>query len=132
MISTSKKSGSLNITLSKFNSFFSNFENVADLFESKRVNHLQKKAGYFSFLLKRVAVFEFQLSKENESHWVQYDSTHSVVFKSAFRFVFEEEDNSIELHFQTDTSVFMELFLEKRINNLLIEVIKKTEETFSK
>lgn len=107
---------------SEFIKLFSNAQQVGNLFHYKRAKHLQITATSFSFLLKRVAEFEYIPSKETSENWVQYDSTSKTFFQSAIRFEFLSETNSITIHMETDTNQFMELFLERKLTNLISAV----------
>jgi len=117
MISVSSIPVTTSFNNEDFNLYFKNLENVATLLECKPVRHLKKNDNKISFILKRVAQFEFVLSKQEDESWVQFDSTSTTTFKSAIRF--ELKNSEIQIHFETDTNVFMELFLENRISKLL-------------
>ena len=119
MISVSSNPTVASIGSEEFISCFQNINDVAAFFECKPVRHLKVGKDKLSFILKRVAQFEFIPSKNIGKTWVQFDSSPSMLFKSAIRFDFNSDTNEIIIHFETDTNVFMELFLEKRITKLL-------------
>lgn len=119
MISVSSSPISTSLIPDDFSRYFNQLENVIALFDHRSVRHLTTKNNSFSFILKRVALFEFTLSKQKGEFWVQYDSCSSTVFKSAFRIELKPTEQEIVIHFETDTNVFMEFFLERRIKILL-------------
>ena len=124
MISISSKLDSSAISLEEFTNTFSNIQTVSELFSYKNASYLSCDDKKFSFLLKRVAQFEFVFSKEQGSNWVQLNSTKTTFFKSAVRFELLTELKELHFHFETDTNIFMELFLEKRIKNLMEAVLE--------
>ena len=127
MISISSKVDFPTVTLESFNHTFSDIQTVAKLFSYKNASYLTCDKDKFSFLLKRVAEFEFTFSKEKGANWVQFNSTKKAVFKSAMRFEFLAELNELHFHFETDTNIFMELFLEKRIKNLMEAILNNVK-----
>lgn len=119
MISVSSNPVVTSVNSEEFLLHFQDINNVAVYFDCKPVRHLTVKENKLAFILKRVAQFEFLSSKNVNESWVQFDSTSTMLFKSAIRFAFNSETNEVVIHFETDTNVFMELFLEKRISKLL-------------
>jgi hypothetical protein len=119
MISVSSIPIHTSISSEEFHSRFQDINNIAPIFECKPVRHLKVTENKLSFILKRVAQFELSASKNTGDSWVQFDSTKAMLFKSAIRFSLNIENQEINIDFETDTNVFMELFLEKRLIKLL-------------
>jgi hypothetical protein len=119
MISVSSNPVSTSINSNEFFLQFNDINRVSEFFKCKPVRHLKATEHNLAFILKRVAQFEFEISKESGESWVQFDSASSAFFKSAIRFEFLSNSKEILIHFETDTNVFMELFLENRISKLL-------------
>lgn len=103
---------------------FSDLKIISELFKSKTVKHLKCEGDKISFLLQRVANFELQLSKEKGDNWFQLESSKNNLFKSAFRFEYLKEKQAVQIHLETDTNVFMELFLERRLKKLVSGIVE--------
>lgn len=119
MISVSSNPVVTSINSDEFFLRFKDINKVSEFFKCKPVRHLKVTDYNLAFILKRVAQFEFELSKKNGESWIQFDSVSSAFFKSAIRFEFLSNSKEILIHFETDTNIFMELFLEIRITKLL-------------
>ena len=122
MISVSSKPVFTSINLDEFFLQFKDIRQVSEFFKCKPIRHLKVTDDNLAFILKRVAQFEFRLSKETGNSWVQFYSGSTTLFKSAIRFEFIAASKAVIINFETDTNVFMELFLEKRILNLLEQI----------
>lgn len=119
MISVTSNPVKTSVSLEHFLYHFQDIKKVAKIFNCKPVRHLAVEDSKLSFILKRVAQFEFTHSKDLNETWIQFDSTSAMMFKSAIRFTYREELKDIIVDFETDTNVFMELFLESRMQKLL-------------
>ena len=124
MISISTNEIAVGFNHDDFSRKFSDLKTVSELFTFKTVKHLKCENDKISFLLQRVANFELQFSKVRGDNWFQLESNKNNLFKSAFRFEFLNEKQSVIIHVETDTNVFMELFLERRLKKLISGIVE--------
>lgn len=130
MISASSNPSLTSLSTEEFFLHFTDPTKVVDFFICKPVKHLKVVDSKISFILKRVAQFEFIASREKSRAWVQFDSTSTMVFKSAVRFSYDIESRAVTVHYETDTNVFMEFFLQERISKLVTHLGNNISEKF--
>jgi hypothetical protein len=87
----------------------------------KSVRHLELHQNGFSFILKRAATFHFVLKKCTFNE-VYYESKAGMPFHSVLRFSFNENE-SLVIDFETDTTPFMDFMMEKKVDRLLTAVV---------
>lgn len=121
MISVSTNLIPLTFTRQDFHQKFNSVPFLQKLFDGGNIKPLHE-TDTVKFLLKRVAIFEMDIDKEADENWVQLISTKAMNFQTAIRFELEE-DKGIYIHVETDTNVFMELFLEKRIKKMVESIV---------
>ena len=131
MISVSTNPIHLNLSPNDFEIFFSDIEKLRPLFNGKKLVPLQGTSSQIEFLLKRVAVFSLEIDKEREDHYLQLKNTKRMAFQTVMRFEYLPNSKSMAIHFETDTNIFMELFLEKRIKNLVEQVVLNLQKQFN-
>ena len=129
MISVSTNPIPFSISSTAFIQKFSTISFIQQLLKGKNTVALPSNE-HVRFLLKRVAIFELKLDKDQGEQWIQWVSTSAMSFQTAIRFEYLEE-NSISIHIQTDTNVFMELFLEKRIKKMVETIVANLSVTIA-
>lgn len=130
MISVSTNPIHLNLSLGDFIDFFSDIEKLRPVFKGKKIIPLIGTPTEIEFLLKRVAVFSLEIDKERGTNYIQLKNTKRMAFQTVIRFEYIEESKGLAIHFETDTSIFMELFLERRIKNLVEQVVLNLQKQF--
>jgi hypothetical protein len=118
----------VNATKDELFNFFSNPSQTAKIIEHTSVRHLQVTEDGFSFLLKRAALFKFKVKTQYPSDII-YNSNKDVSFQTLLIFKIVE-DGGVVIEFESDTSIFMDYFFEKRVDKWLNAVAQNIIQKF--
>lgn len=108
--------------------FFDQIKDLSTLKQilgNKRTSDVQIEGDYLSFIVKNVARFYLKPVKSPDHNYIQFESGRKMQFQTAMRFEFSKENQAYFIHLETDTNVFMELFLEKRLKKWLSAVTEQ-------